>query len=236
MTAESPVPDYKSFADVVHEVRDVYVFDLVRYAVRLPSDYLSCLEPEPLGVYTRAALEPLVIFNPDIPFYSLSQYKRDRLNPDITSYQKFIETTEPIVNYKGEVVCISPSRMRNLFQPKCSFHYSAIHLAAVAAWDVLRSLHRDTEPMTTMPRHWLDERHWVLPDCKDVFDAASNSDLGYMVDKLYDFIGRDVCSVYSLNMQNTTLVVEKGNDFRIIEYYRQIFDQHEADRFVKYGY
>lgn len=237
LVPNAPELDYGSLYDVMHEVRDVYVVDLVRYTSRLPKSYSSCLQPAPNGVYARGLLEPVLCFAPQNQYYTLSQYQTNRQQPNINSFEDFILSKEPVVDGRGNVLCPNPHFLRNHFQATCSFNYSAVYLAAITILEELRLLHRDTCPTTTINPELMCESHWVLPECyPEQFDSGENPDIGYLLDNVNNFIGRDHCAVYNLRLQNTTLYLEKGNDFRVIAYYESIFNNYEFERFEKFGF
>lgn len=236
MNASSPVSEYSCLSDVISETRDVYVVDLVRFTVRLSTEYAGCLEPAPNGVYMRGSLEPIMVFGGHKKYFTAEQWKADRAIPNVNSFQDFISSLSPVVDEIGRVVCSSPRQMQQYFQDHCSFNYTAVHLAAVSVWNILRSLHADTRPCTQMPREWLDERNYVLPETLNAYYAGRLPDLDDLIDQVLNFVGRDHCAIYTMDLQNTTLRIGKGNDFRVIAYYRQIFERHEAERFETLGY
>lgn len=237
MHSQSPVQEYSCLSDVISETKDLYVIDLVKSTLRLPERYLELLEPEPVGIYIRGALEPFIRFDTHPQgFFTATQFKKDRSRADIWTPEQFLLATEIIVDAAGRYVCSPPMLHRNQFQDHCSFHYSAVHIAAVTVWNILRSLHRDTTPSSPMPGWMLDESRWVKTDRLAEFYGISSPDIGELTDQVLSFVGRDYFSTYTMEMQNTMLRIGKGNDFRVISYYRNIFEKHEADRFETLGY
>lgn len=221
--------DYTSFDDVLSEVRDVCILDLARFTLRLPQSYEECLMSEPPGVYLYGALEPVLRFTPSEAYYSASQFRNIGAMPDIVSFSTFIECKEPVVNHLGKVIFHRPYFMRENFRPTCSHHYSAVHLCFIAVWDAMRALHRATYPTTNVNQLRLNPNIFVIPECLERFDEANQPGIAQLLEQVYGFIGRDVFSLYHLKFKNTTLYLEKGNDFRVVEYYRNIFDKGDKD-------
>lgn len=233
-------PEYECLSDVMSEIRDALVLDVARYMSRIPYDEQNMLEPAPVGVYAHGALEPYLLFGMQHLYYSYSKYSTGQA-PDIVSFETFIQTKEPVVNQHGKVVCQNPHHFRNYFKPECDFNYSAIHLAAATAWDTVRALHPAPNHWTKIPQAWLDVSYWVRPECyREHFLEKSFSpafgDLPGLIERIYQFIGRDRYSAYGIHLQNASLIIEKGNDFRVLHYYEQIFKAREEEHVLKYGF
>jgi len=262
----SPVPEYSCLTDVISEVLDVLVIDLGKYVWQISKEHADILEPAPIGVYTHGSVEPFWMFSHDRPLFKQSTWLSTRdltpkAFPDINSFESFISSNEPIVDSRGLVICKNPKQMKSYFTPVCEFNYSALHLAAVAAWDCIRALHREPNHWTKIPQAWLDARRWVKPEFFEeyvltegydphgpngarevkvpaptqIFDLETFGEIKAMVRRIYDFVGRERYSAYGLHLRNTSLVIEKGNDFRVISYYRNIFEQHEQESTEQYG-
>ena len=232
---ESPVPEYRCFSEVMFEVRDVLVLDLVQHTLQLRDEFRKSLQPSPGGVYVRGALEPVMIFNGINRYYTKSN---PSTQPDINSFEDFITAQEPVLNQDGQVICLNPAKLHFHYAKDCSYPYSAIYMAIICVWEQLRGLHAHAHPRTELPEHLLREDTWVLPErhIVNAIDAREELSFRPMVKLLLDWIGRDIFAVYTLRFSNTTLRVEKGNDFRVIEYYRNLFDAHDRERFEKFGW
>lgn len=64
------------------------------------------------------------------------------------------------------------------------------------------------------------------------WDPWGNPGLRMIYEELVDpFIGRDVHHMYRLNLQGSTLYIEKGHDIRVIELQRMIWDHMESIRY-----
>lgn len=222
--------DYASFGEVLTEVRDVAVFDLARYVVRLPKRYRDILLPAPVGVYARGVLEPILTFSEKTRYFTKRQYETPPKFPDILNFEQFAESKQPVVDKDGKVIHVCPALAKDLFSTECSFDYSAVHLAAIAVWDTLSRLHRHTSPTTTLQKRQLNPNNYVTDGALDQIDYEDQPGIIRMTERLLDFVGRDIQHHYHVALKNTTLTVEKGNDYRVIEYYRERFQQVEELR------
>ena len=100
----------------------------------------------------------------------------------------------------------------------------------------LMKLNPNSMQLSRIFHHRLSIEHFVKEESMEIFDSLLENSLQELTRKLYDFVGRDYFHVYSLKINNTTMLIEKGNDFRVIEYYRRIFEMYETERFEKYGH
>lgn len=218
--------EYDSLMEVMTEVRDVYIIDLARYVKNLPPSYETALLAEPRGVYMKGKLEPILNFESRSTFRTLSCYKNHG-QPNILTFDDFIQSNEPVVTDRGRVISPCPSRLKDLYQPTCTYNYSAIHLAAALVWKELSSLHRSTRVTSNLPTKALNEYHWVKDEKIEEFDHVENRSNCDLIESVLKFVGKDTRMLYSVKLKNTALHIEKGNDYRVIEYYRWIFDQLE---------
>lgn len=233
--------EYACFADAWSEVRDVLVIDLTRYTQMLPDEFSECLKPEPAGIYLYGQLNPVVAFDSRYPLFSLKSYKAQKNNamliPDVADYNSFLACNDSIVDLKGKVVVKKSPRTASFYKDRCSYNYSAIYLLVTDVWDLLSGLHRETNPTANISRNALYAENYVRDDIDaKAFRTDMNPGVSTVLRKVLDFVGRDICSLYSLRLNNTTLHVEKGNDFRVIEYYRARFEEIESKIVQDYGF
>lgn len=228
--------EYECLIDVQSEIRDMCIIDLSRYVTRLKEDYTKCLYPAPTGVYIQGRLEPILEFSPQTAYYTLTQYKEKPAIPNILTYADFMASREVVVSRGGRAICPPPKMMRNVVSEECSFNYSAVYLTFIAVWEYLRGLHSQTYPTTNVSVNKIREANFVLPELREAFDEADQPDLGALLELVEKFIGRDYCSVYHLKLQNTTLQLEKGNDYRVIAYYKSIFDKYDELHVQEMGF
>lgn len=225
--------DYASFGEVLTEVKDVAVFDLARYVVRLPKRYRDILQPAPVGVYARGVLEPILTFSEKTRYFTSKQYKTAPKFPDVLNFEQFATSKQAIVDKDGKVIHVCPAMVKDLFSTECSFEYSAVHLVGIATWDTMRRLHRHTSPTSTLQKRQLCPDNYVTDGALEHIDYEDQPGITKLVDRLLDFVGRDIHHQYHLALKNTTLTVEKGNDYRVIEYYRERFSSLEESELFK---
>ena len=227
---------YNCFADVLNEIRDVYVDDIVRYTTRISQEHLQYIKPAPRGVYVRGMLEPIINFDSASKrYYTESQYRTNKARPNILNYQEFVNSKEAIVDERGMIICGIPTMVRSYFKDTCDYHYSAIHSAMADVWHLLESLSTKTNVCCQIPRNHLDTNFWINDNAPEGFKIGS-IDYQALIDSVYNFVKKDYLSLYTLRLKNTTLFVEKGNDFRVVEYYKGIFEKIENERFEQYGF
>ena len=224
--------EYNSLSAVLEEVFDVGVFDLAMYSTHCAVGLLNDLIPEPPGVYVQGRLEPIVQFSPETPLFSASAY-RSNADSDIVNYTTFTQCRESILSVNGKVICKPPVLLSKLFSSQCSYHYGAIYACLIGVAELLSNLHRGTEtisPISTLGLQRLDLKNYVHSDV-DPNDVVLDRDPGVLKlrNAVLDFVGRDVSAIYTLRLKNTTLYVEKGYVYRIVEYYRQLFAKMYRD-------
>lgn len=238
MSDISPVDEYQDFAEVLTEIKEVLLVDLVPSTLRLPELYKESLIDEPPGIYTIGGLEPIVSFEGNIGYWSKEAFDKREAIPDIIEPIQFIEHQGPIVNEAGRI--INPywrAARHGVLQPYCSFNYAAVHIACCHVWDILRSLSKHTRPTTHIPKRNLEETTWVKrTHLCDYYETCNMVAERHFAARVLDFVGDDYFNLYQLELNNTTIKVTKGNDFRVIDYYRRIFDEFENNRFETRGY
>lgn len=230
------VAEYDSLHDVINESKSVLILDLARLGLEIRSLYKHCLKPEPEGVYVRGRLEPLIDFN-KTKALSVSNYRRQHFDDYLKTFDDFMACPEPVMDIQGQVITtIRPSLTANIFQKTCSFDRAAIYNAAYVVFELLKRLHPATYPTsTTKILQKLDlylfvkPEHIGHPDEEGMLEYNEEDHPGIeaLMQRVYDFVGRDYACLYHLEMKNTELLIHKGNDYRIVEYYKGVFDRVE---------
>jgi len=221
--------EYKSLSDVISEVRDVFILDITQYCYYLPTHFTDILNPEPLGVYAPNRLKPVFSFENGQAYYTANAYKA-RQAPDIWNFETFIKSSSPIYSPQGKFLCQAPSLAPYFFQQKCSYNYAAMHVAFILIYEMFSHLHSQTYIGINLPMSALRLERYVKPEyLQAVLDERiSHPGHATIAAEAYNFIGRDRYSNYRLKFENTTLIIEKGNDYRVVEYYRRLFDELES--------
>lgn len=68
------------------------------------------------------------------------------------------------------------------------------------------------------------------------FSLWGNPTMGTLLSRVREFIGRDSMNKVNLRLEGSTLYIEKGNDFRVLAYYQNLFDQADQIHTEKYGF
>ncbi len=235
-----PYLPYACFSDVLNEVRNMLVVDFAQNCVMAPVRVTNTLKDAPAGVYASGMLEPIALLGGNNGYYTESCYRRQVQNPetdiptepfDIITFEQFANSKESIYLPNGKMVADKPFRYRHMLQETPSMNYSLIHFTMGLVWEFFEQLHPETTPFTNLQPSSLDPRKYVKPEFHNLVDgdALMHSAFYTILGHITDFIGRDIESVYFLRFKNTTLYLEKGNDYRVIEYYRPIFEQIEKE-------
>lgn len=238
---------YSCLNDVLTEVKSVRTFDLLRYTPAVLMSMGTQLGDAPPGAYLVGSLEPIVTFYPETPFYSATQWQHDPTHPDITDYARFIQCRDPILRQDGSLVCNPPAQMPKYYQDHCTHPYSAVYLLANAA---LHHLSYEN-PLNRMPSTNLKDDELTVsrfvPNLLDVYSGGAGFDRAALLEvvcwharpfmtDIDTFVAGDRWHLYHVRLQNTTLIIEKGNDFRVVEYYRYVFDKLEEAHIQQYGF
>lgn len=251
---------YTSFNDVLTEVKGLFTTNLVEFTMGLPEAYNRMLKAPPDGVYALGSMEPLLNFTQQ-PYYTEKAYRSGR-GPDIYNYTDFLKVNGRIFDAQGQVVAhTTPGRSQQMYQPYATVNWAAIHCAFIEVWDFFLKTQRHVAPINQSEPEYLNlenyvkEEYLLRPGYRETtpiqlspmmpvlfqsnlyqedskYSAIGNPQLGQLLDTLYEFVRPDICSVYRLTLQNTLLVVEKGNDIRIIEYHR-LMEQHLDDLYLQ---
>lgn len=235
-----PYLPYACFSDVLQEVRNVLVIDFAQHCVVAPKRITDSLKDAPIGVYASGMLEPLALLGGNNGYYSETSYQRQVNNPeidipsepyDIVTFEQFANSKENIYHSNGKIVASKPFRYRHMLQETPSMNYALINFTMGLVWEYFEQLHPDTMPFTNLQPSSLDPRKYVKPEFHSLVDgdALMHAAFYTILSHITDFIGRDIESVYFLRFKNTTLYLEKGNDYRVIEFYRPIFDEIEKE-------
>jgi hypothetical protein len=228
--------EYESLHDVINESKSVLVLDLARLGLEIRSLYKHCLKPDPEGIYVRGRLEPLVDFS-KTKALAISDYKAQRWDLCFNSFEEFMGCQEPVIDTQGRVITtVKPSLTANLFQKTCSFDRAAIYNAAYVVFELLKRLHPATYPTSTtkilqkLDLHLFVHSEHIGHEGEEgalEYNEEDQPGIELLMQQVYDFVGRDYACLYHLEMKNTELLIHKGNDYRIVEYYKAVFDRIE---------
>lgn len=226
--------EYRSLSEVICEVRDMFIIDIGQHCLILPPAYQKILMPEPTGVYIPHRLEPIISFETGAAYYTANTYRAGG-RPDVYDFETFIRSKSPIVASNGRQICSAPAMSPASFCKHCQLNYSAVHVAFILIFEMFQRLHAYSFTGTNLPTSMLRIERYVRPEyLQDVSDERiSHPGHATIAAEAYRFIGRDRFNNYRLRFDNATLFLEKGNDFRVVEYYRRIFDELDS-KYLEY--
>lgn len=239
--------NYTSIGELLREVLECKLIDLVPYvtAIEISSEIFTSLEdPEP-GIYLNGSIEPVFRSNQDYYIANNGEINLVTFN-DI--FNNIVNNT-PLPN--GDIYNEAKrfhmrrsiyNRLRNQFLTQPSIQTMACKAAVATVVEYLDSLNPRT--LVAAREYYLGnfvkEDHKDLLE-KDVFQEAFH-DL-YM--EVKRFVGRDTWNYYFFKVVGTTLIIEKGLDFRIVEWHINELKKSEAydhdtggipEEFLEYPY
>ena len=239
-------PDYRnmsydqdSYRQALVETLSIFRVDLSNYVLRLPPKYVQMLKDPLPGVYMNGSINPHLVFDGQ-PYYSQKVVSRKFAQPDVHRFSDVWNVKGSIYNNDGVPVFTVMNGLRQYYNEYPTFHPSAIYIAYIYALEMFRYLNPLAQPYSNLDRDFLDLRKHVKPEYLPNFNGSyddylqtrgvthfydeDNGDLLELGVLLRNFIGQDKYNVYRFYLSNTTLTIEKGNDFRVIEYYRLILN------------
>jgi len=239
--------DYKSFFEVLAVVEAVLVIDLSKYAKALPPVVLEESIPGPEGLYFSRSIEPVYSFvNPrNGEQQGLVSSQQAEINPsvcDILTYEDFVNCTQPV--YRGDMTlkdgklklfCRNPRAVSKFFTSSPGEIYTGVHLLKVEVWN--RLLYRDSLclPISALPSSELNELTYVTREGLELYKENYPTAFDSVINRVDEFIGKDKHHLLTMRMNDTELIIEKGLDYRVVEYYRGIFEHLDAIRLDEEG-
>ena len=231
----SPVAEYNSFSEVIQETKATLVLDLRRMVKDIPDEVITAIKPHPAGVYVSGLLEPVFSFHRD---QALLVSKSEAGATEFTAaenFDQFIEHKGLVVSKNKKILCSNPSKTKHLYKQEPDINYGLCYLIAGVLMNQLDGLPCQHPHRSRIKDFLLKDHVWLGEAFKDI-DITRYKSVLDGITALNTFIGSDYYNVYSLDIRAFTVVIEKGNDFRVIEYYKSLFDKFSEERFEKHGF
>lgn len=238
--------DSNAYTQASLETLEIFRIDLSEFVLRLSPKYVGMLKSPPPGVYLYGMISPLITFEQGRGYYSSVTVSRHNSQPDVLCFDDIWKHRGPIYDHEGRVMLIADPRYRGSYLEYPTWHPAAIYIAYIYALELFRYVNPLAQPYSNVERELLDLRRHVhsefLPHFDGTYDSylqnrgvhhfydEDNEDLIDLGHRLKHFIGQSKYNVYRFYLSNTVLTVEKGNDFRVIEYYRMITSHMEEIR------
>lgn len=240
--------DYKSFYDVLSVVEEVLVVDLSKYATSLPLCVLEEAIPGPEGLYLKNSIEPVYSFvnpvdkNIRVGLVSAAQAKIDPTVCDILSYEDFCRMKEPV--YRGDLVnkdgslrllCENPAFVSKMISPYPEMLYTGVNLLKI---EVYRLLYRDSLclPLTSLHQEELTEGSYLTAKGLNVYKENKPKEFQTVTEQVSRYSEKNKHNLITMKVRDCELIIEKGLDYRVVEYYREIFQHLDAIRLDEQGY
>ncbi len=233
--------DSEAFTYALNETLEILRIDLANFTLQLSDRYVDMLIPPSPGVYFRGFISPVLTFGNGETYFSAS--RDTAAGPDIRSFDDIWNVRGEIYDHEGQLRMVSIPWYKNSYTEYPYWHPAAIHIAYIYALETFR-MHRAennyNSPYSNLGQELLDLRRYVKPEYLPQFDGSyesylqvrgarhfydeDNEDLIELGRRIRQFIGDNRNSVFRCYLNNTTLIVERGNDYRVIEYYRMMMD------------
>lgn len=240
--------DYKSFYEVLSAIESVLVIDLSKYARALSPAVLEESLPGPEGLYFSNSVEPIYSFtNPftgaQQGLVSATQMEIDHTVCDILTYDDFLNANQPV--YRGDMtdkegrpklLCRNPRAISRFIKSSPGELFTGVNLLKIEVWN--RLLYRDSLclPVSNLPSSDLSEMTYLTREGFDIYKDNYPTRFDAVINRVDEFIGKDKHHLLTMKMNDCELIVEKGLDYRVVEYYRQIFEHLDGLRLDQEGY
>lgn len=226
-----------SYNAVLFQILECFTIDLSHYCYNLPLAYLEPLAEPPRGVYFQNDIEPVLNFDHE-SYFTYPQYQTDKTFPDVFTLDHLKGYTGTVLNGIGHPVFQTNPYTINFCRETPHYNRSAIRLLFIQVFEYFSYLNRVCKPTTNVPFRWLNKNEYLRPEYHRVndtyiFDEMDQPGYHRLIDQIQAFVGTDIYHTYHLTLSNTTLSIQKGNDFRVLEYYRLIY-QH-MDEVMQYN-
>lgn len=212
----------RNLQDLVEYVEEVVVIDLLSHAMSLDEVLRDALNEPTEGLYLVGSIEPIMVTG-NI-YYPKSQYYK----PEgvINDFNKVKTIKEEIVNSKMETVLSVKdlATKSKFFRMEPTVPVMAMKAAIGIVEQYLTSVCRHSR--RTHPTYRLE--YLVKQENRSLVDNDEYARaFKKLLDQVMDFIKEDNWALYFTRVKGSSLVIEKGVDYRIFTYYENIFKTQE---------
>lgn len=225
---------YSDIASLYREVVGHIVIDLVPYAMDLSEDLQSALKEPVDGLYLPGSVEPLFVSGENYLVCSKRKFYPVTYQDIVSHVVKTWETGSTqrtllqgdLYNESGNLVIRRPlfERVAGRLKFGPTVPLAGCEMVIAVALDYLNTL----SPYTSVAL-----RHYRLPllvkeERQELLEKQSyETALDDMILEIMKFVGRDTWSLYSYRVVGTTLLIDKGLDFRIFDWHRREIEESE---------
>lgn len=229
--------DFTNYTDALTHRVDALTLDVVSDSLMLEEPFLKKLVDAEEGLYIPGTLHPV--------FYKKKRYYRARdivftPGPGAKSFKienaKSIEDLNTLKKDFDDIyddtmtLVIDSNKLRRIakfLSDKPSVPVVPVRLAIGA---ISKKISQYSRSHVTTPRNY-DPTNLIRPEYLSEFDQDDEMvAFPYLMDKVTSFIADDLWNIYSVDVKGTAVVITKGLDWRILEYYRMKFEKENKDQ------
>lgn len=214
--------DFKNMTEVYNHVEQALVIDLMEHVTTMDMTYQEALVDPPAGIYITGSIEPILL--QDRKYFVRSAYQDPKV-PGI-NLKDIFDIKGDIVNEGGDVVL----SFKDILQKKKFINFeptvpvTALKVAVgIVEQYIISSCHHSKRSHPTYRLEYL-----VKPQYQDmVINDEYIQQFARLRDRVMDFIRDDRWQVYYTRLRGTSLIIEKGLDYRVCCYYEHLFKSQE---------
>ncbi len=225
--------EYKNIADMQREVTGYLMIDLTPHVLSIELDGMlnSAFEPPNPGLYLPGSFQPL--FRAENKYFLADSAKARPLKVDIDDIVADVALKTPLPpgdfynvrDRKFYLDRMKYQRMRPMLKTQPTLHVRGYEAAVAVVVAYLNKLNR----FTNVPVHLYELDLIVKPEghrliANESYENAFN-DLLISVSR---FVGKQTWCWYYYKVMGTTLVIERGIDYRIMQFHLKELEQTEG--------
>lgn len=225
---------YTNIHELLKEVTSFKIIDLVRHVVRLDQNLLAALHDPVPGLYVSGSIEPL--------FESSKKYtlSNKETHFQITGNDIVKSISNPTGRRSlppGDIFGENGNRiikrsafenMRSMFSLVPNVPTRGCELAVAVIVDYLDSISPNTNCHASI---YYDLQKLIKPEFSQLLEN-STFEIAFddLIREVQSFVGKDIGHIYTVSVVNTSVLIKKGLDFRIVDWeMQQLTSQEEFD-------
>lgn len=222
--------DYNSISDLLREVLEIKLIELTPHVLGLEQELVDALEDGSQGIYLPNTIEP--VFHQNKKYIISKEDGKDQVyvtTKDLWDIiQGKMELPEGhIYNEKGNSIMSRSAFMRlKTYMSLGSLVQTKACEAAIAV--VIEQL-SELNPHTHVAERHYRLRSLVKPGFEELIENSRyQTAFDNLVLEVMRFVGRDTWNYYHIKVNGTTLVIEKGLDYRIYQWHLKEIKQRDG--------
>ena len=229
---------YTNIRELLKEVTGIKFIDLIRHVVRLDQTLLVALQDPVAGLYMPGSVEP--IFESSLKYHVSSKEASFPVSgadidkaASVQGSRRVLPPGDFYADTNGDLNRLILRRMafeqlKPLMSTVPNVPVRGCEIAVGIVVDHLNSISPHT---TVAASSRYDLGYLVKPEYKKLLENSTfESFFDDLIREVQHFVGRDIHNQYRVSVKDTTLVIEKGLDFRIIDWeMQQLASREEFD-------